>query len=567
MRRRILTAVLCGATGLAGLAVPAAIQLVAPAQAAGPGTLGALAMARGKYFGDAVDNVVNQEAADPQYRPIINNEFTSITAGNGMKWDSTEPTLGQFNFSRGDEIVSIARANGEAIRGHTLVWHQQTPTQVQNLNATDLRAAMQNHITTVVTHYRGQLASWDVVNEAFNDDGTMRQSFWLQKLGTTYIADAFRAARAADPNVKLYYNDFNIEGLGAKSDAVFTMAQSLKQQGLIDGVGFQTHLAVQFGFPTQMQQNLQRFADLGLDVAITELDVRMQLPPDTNKVNTQNTFYRNVVNACLAVTRCVGITEWGFTDKYSWIPGVFPGEGSAHLADENFNLKSAYTTVRDALGGAPTDTTPPTQPGTPTVSTVTSNSASLAWTASTDSGGSGLAGYNIFRRQGTTDTLLTQSTTNSASLTGLNPSTQYVVVVRARDGAGNLSTPSGTATFTTQAGGGTGTCRVTYSASNWGTGSTGFTANVIIANTGTAAINGWTLAFSFPSSQRLTPPGWSATWAQATGSANVTATNVDWNRTLAAGTGTTTIGFNGTFTGSNPVPTAFTLNGTACITA
>lgn len=413
-----------------------------------PGSLGALAAARGKYFGNAVDNVVNQEAADPRYRPVINNEFTSLTPANGMKWDSTEPTLGQFNFTRGDEIVSIARANGQAVRGHTLVWHQQTPTQVQNLNPTALRQAMNNHVTTVVTHYRGQLAAWDVVNEAFNDDGTPRQSFWSQKLGTTYLADAFRAARAADPNVKLYYNDFNIVGLGAKSNAVFTLAQSLKQQGLIDGVGFQTHLVVQFPFPNQLLQNLQRFADLGLDVAITELDVRMQLPPDPIKINTQNTYYRNVVNACLAVTRCVGITEWGFTDKYSWIPGVFPGEGSAHLADENFNFKQAYNAVRDALGGAPTDTTPPTQPGTPTASHVTSGGATLAWTASTDSGGSGLAGYNVYRRQGTTDALLASSTSNSATLTGLNPSTQYVVVVRARDGAGNLSTPSNTVTFT-----------------------------------------------------------------------------------------------------------------------
>lgn len=559
MRRKVIAALLGMLLGALGV-----VAVAGTSEAAAPGSLGALAAARGKYFGDAVDNVVNQEAADPQYRPIINNEFTSLTPGNGMKWDSTEPTLGQFNFSRGDEIVSIARANGQQVRGHTLVWHQQTPNQVQNLDPTALRQAMNNHISTVMTHYRGQLAAWDVVNEAFNDDGTMRQSFWLQKLGTTYIADAFRAARAADPNVKLYYNDFNIEGLGAKSNAVFTLAQSLRAQGLLDGVGFQTHLAVQFPFPNQLQQNLQRFADLGLDVAITELDVRMQLPPDTNKVATQNTYYRNVVNACLAVTRCVGITEWGFTDKYSWIPGVFPGEGSAHLADENLNLKQAYNTVRDALGGAPTDTTPPTQPGTPTVSNVTSSSAGLAWTASTDSGGSGLAGYNIYRRQGTTDTLLTTSSTNSASLNGLAPSTQYVVIVRARDGAGNLSTPSGTLTFTTQAGSGGGTCRVVYSATNWGGGG-GFTANLTITNTGPAAINGWTLSFAFPAGQRLTPPGWSATWAQ--NAATVTATNLDWNRTLNPNGGNTTIGFNGTLTGTpNPAPATFTLNGTPCAT-
>jgi chitodextrinase len=217
------------------------------------------------------------------------------------------------------------------------------------------------------------------------------------------------------------------------------------------------------------------------------------------------------------------------------------------------------------LAGTPTDTTPPTAPGTPVVSNVTSNSASLAWTASTDTGGSGLAGYNIYRRQGTADTLLAQSTANSANLTGLTPATQYAVVVRARDGAGNLSIASGAASFTTLPGTGTGTCRVTYSAPNWG-GGNGFTASITIANTGTTAINGWTLAFSYPSGQRLTPPGWGATWTQAAGSANVTATNLDWNRTLNPNGGNTSIGFNGTFTGTNTAPTSFTLNGTACTT-
>jgi chitodextrinase len=196
---------------------------------------------------------------------------------------------------------------------------------------------------------------------------------------------------------------------------------------------------------------------------------------------------------------------------------------------------------------------------------VTSNSASLSWAASTDSGGSGLAGYNVYRRQGTTDTLLTQSTGNSASLTGLTPSTQYVVVVRARDGAGNLSTPSNTVTFTTMAGGGgTGTCRVTYSASDWGGGG-GFTAGVTIANTGTAAISGWTLAFSYTAGQRITQPGWSATWVQPAGSGNVTATPLSWNTSIAPNT-SINIGFNGTFTASNPAPASFTLSGTACAT-
>jgi endo-1,4-beta-xylanase len=553
--RKALAAATTVLLGLAGVVV-----MAAPA-AADP--LRVHAAARGVYIGDAVDT---NEITDTTYRPLIGTEFNALTPGNAMKWDATEPTQGQFNFARGDEIVNLAKANNQIVRGHTLVWHNQTPGWVQNLDATALRAALQNHITNVVSHYKGQLYAWDVVNEPLNEDGTMRNSFWFQKLGASYIADAFRAARAADPNVKLYINDFNTDGLGAKSDGMFNLVQSLLAQGVpIDGVGFQAHLAIQFGFPTQMQQNLQRFAALGLDVAITELDVRMQLPVDATKLATQATYYRNVANACLAVARCVGITTWGYTDKYSWVPSTFPGEGAALLVDENFQVKPAYTAVHDALAAGTTpDTTPPTAPGAPTASSVTATSAALSWSASTDTGGSGLSGYNIYREQGATDPLLAQSTTAATTLTGLTPSTAYEVYVRARDGSGNLSTPSATVTFTTQEGPAIGPCRVAYTASNWGGGG-GFTAGLTITNTGTATVNGWTLAFTFPAGQRVSQ-GWNATWAQAQGSANVTATSLSYNGTLAPNA-STQVGFNGTFTGTNTAPSAFTLNGANCAIA
>lgn len=552
MRKALAAAstILLGLTGVVVLATPAAAD-----------PLRVHAQARGIYFGDAVDN---NEISDSTYRPLIGREFNALTPGNAMKWDATEPNQGQFNYSRGDAIVDLAESNDQLVRGHTLVWHNQTPGWVQNLSGTALRSALQNHITNVVTHYKGRLYAWDVVNEVLNEDGTMRNSFWYQKLGTSYIADAFRAARAADPDVKLYINDYNTDGLGAKSDGMYSLVQSLLAQGVpIDGVGFQAHLAIQYGFPTQMQQNLQRFAALGLDVAITELDVRMQLPADSSKLATQATYYRNVVNACLAVSRCVGITTWGYTDKYSWIPSVFPGEGAALLVDDNFQVKPAYTAVHDALAdGTPTDTTPPTTPGTPTAANVTATGATLSWSASTDSGGSGLAGYNVYREQGSTDALLGQSTTNSTTLSGLSPDTAYEVYVRARDGAGNLSSPSATVTFTTEDGPATGPCRVAYSASNWGGGG-GFTAAVTITNTGTSTINGWTLSFTWPSGQQVRE-GWSATYSQS--GSTVTATNVSYNGTIPANN-STQIGFNGSYSGTNTPPSTFTLNGATCTTA
>ncbi len=302
----------------------------APAVAQG-GTLGQLAQASGRYFGSATDN---SELDDSAYTAVLGSEFGSITPGNSMKWDTTEPSQGQFNFSGGDAIVQFAQAHNQQVRGHNLVWHSQLPSWVSNLPAGQVQAAMENHITKEAAHYKGEVYSWDVVNEPFNDDGTYRTDAFYNAMGKDYIADALRTAHAADPGAKLYINDYNIDGTGAKADAMYQLASDLKKAGVpLDGIGFQGHLAIQYSFPSNMQQNLQRFADLGLDVAFTELDVRMEMPSDSTKLATQADYYRQVTSACLAVTRCVGITVWDFDDKYSWVPSTFSGQGAADLYD------------------------------------------------------------------------------------------------------------------------------------------------------------------------------------------------------------------------------------------
>jgi endo-1,4-beta-xylanase len=290
---------------------------------------------------------------------LTGGEFDQTTPGNTMKWQTIEPSQGQFSYTQGDAVVSLAQQHNMKVRGHTLVWHNQLAGWVNNLPGNQVQAAMENHITNEVTHYRGKVFAWDVVNEPFNDDGTFRTDVFFNAMGSGYIADALRTARAADPTVKLYINDYNIDGAGAKADAMYNLASSLKAQGVpLDGIGFQGHLAVQFGFPTNMQANLQRFADLGLDVAVTELDVRMQLPEDATKDATQDQYYTNVVKACLAVSRCVGITIWDYTDKYSWVPSVFSGEGAALPWDANLARKPhLYNAITAALGG--TATPPP----------------------------------------------------------------------------------------------------------------------------------------------------------------------------------------------------------------
>ncbi|QFZ17802.1 endo-1,4-beta-xylanase [Saccharothrix syringae] len=349
--RHVLAATAVAVAG--ALAVGTAVAAPSPAEAGS--TLGRLAAAKGRYFGSATDNPTLDNAP---YTAVLGSEFNQITVGNTQKWQYTEPSRGQFDFTQADRIVAFAQAHDQVVRGHTLVWHNQLPDWVNDVPAGELLGVVRNHISAVAGHYRGQVVHWDVVNEAFEEDGTRRQTVFQQKIGDGYIAEAFKAARAADPHAKLYYNDYNIDGIGAKSDAVYEMVKSFKRQGIpIDGVGLQAHLILG-QVPSTVEQNIRRFAELGVDVAITELDIRMRTPRDAAKDAQQAQDYRAVVNACLAVTRCVGITVWDFSDGYSWIPSVFPGEGAALIYDENFAKKPAYWAVYEALGGTVT-TDPP----------------------------------------------------------------------------------------------------------------------------------------------------------------------------------------------------------------
>ena len=356
---RIAVLAVTGALVAAGVA---AVAAGGPARA--DATLAQLAAARGKYVGSATDN---PELSDAPYVRILTGEFGQLTPGNAQKWDTVEPSQGQFNYGPADTVVNLARSNGLAVRGHTLVWHSQLPGWVSNVPAAQLLGVMRNHIANEVGHFRGRVMHWDVVNEAFEENGTRRQSVFQQRIGDGYIAEAFRAARAADPDVKLYYNDYNIEGVNAKSDAVYDLVRSLRQQNVpIDGVGMQAHLVLG-QVPSSLQQNIQRFADLGVDVALTELDIRMRLPRDAAKDRQQAADYGAVTRACVAVSRCVGITLWDYTDKYSWIPSFFPGEGAALPWDEALARKPVvYDAIVTALGGTPTPTptTPTPAPGT-----------------------------------------------------------------------------------------------------------------------------------------------------------------------------------------------------------
>ncbi len=352
------------ATVVAAATVAAVLVAVAlPAQAAT--ALRGLAEAKGRYFGTAL---TQGDLGISGEMNVATAQFDMVTPGNEMKWDTTEPSNGSYNFGPGDQIVSFAQAHNMRVRGHNLVWHSQLPGWVSSLPLNQVQGVMESHITTEATHYKGKVYAWDVVNEPFNEDGSLRQDVFYQAMGSGYLADALRTAHAADPNAKLYLNDYNIEGVNAKSNALYALAQSLLSQGVpLQGIGLESHFIVG-QVPSSMLSNMQRFANLGLDVAVTELDDRIQLPTTSASLQQQATDYGTVVTDCLQVARCVGVSQWGVDDGHSWIPGTFPGYGAATMYDANYQPKPAYNATVTALGGSSTGSPSSSPTASPTAS-------------------------------------------------------------------------------------------------------------------------------------------------------------------------------------------------------
>lgn len=308
---------------------------------------------------------LEQEYPDPftydrPYRRVLAREFNSVSPENQMKWDFIHPERDRYNFGPADAIVRFARQHHQAVRGHTLLWHSQNPAWLEQGQFTkdELRAILKDHIRTVVGRYRGQIHQWDVANEIFNESGQYRQeNIWIRELGPGIVADAFRWAHQADPKAQLFLNDYGVEWPGAKVDAYEAFARQLLADGVpLHGFSSQAHLSMRYGAPDQLRVVLQRFDDLGLYTAITELDVRMDLPeggvPTAEQLQTQARYYTTVLDACLAVDDCNSFTVWGFTDKYSWVPHFFASEGAATVMWDDFGRKPAYHALRDTLAEA-----------------------------------------------------------------------------------------------------------------------------------------------------------------------------------------------------------------------
>lgn len=288
-----------------------------------------------------------------------------VEAEDAMKWWTIRRNPEAFDFREGDEVVGFAQAHGMKIRGHCLVWDHNNPEWLTqgHFTAEQMSKLLQQHITTVMKRYAGQVFAWDVVNEALDENGHLRDSPWYNRPGiglnsAAYIEQALRWAHEADPQALLFYNDNGGEELNRKSDAIYAMVKDFKQRGVpIDGVGLQMHISQLVLDASSISANIARLTALRLQVHITELDVALPLGSDglprSKDLQRQAEAYRNVVRACVQNPGCTAIQTWGFTDKYSWIGSHSHGsQGAALLFDRSYKPKPAYDAMLDEISSA-----------------------------------------------------------------------------------------------------------------------------------------------------------------------------------------------------------------------
>lgn len=302
--------------------------------------------------------------SEASYIATLAREFNMVEPEDALKWRTVRHDAATFDFRQGDEVVRFAQAHDMKVRGHCLVWDHNNPDWLAqgHFTTAQLSKLLQEHITTVMKHYTGQVFAWDVVNEALDENGHLRDSPWYNHPGiglaekeTAYIEQAFRWAHEADPHALLFYNDAEGEGLNRKSDAIYAMVKDFRKRGVpIDGVGLQMHIP-QIDLDTAgIAANIARLTALGVQVHITELDVSLPLDssgqPAKDDLLRQAAVYRGIVRACLQSNGCTAIQTWGFTDKYSWISSHSHGaRGAALPFDRAYKPKPAYDAMLEEI--------------------------------------------------------------------------------------------------------------------------------------------------------------------------------------------------------------------------
>ncbi|QCR24318.1 endo-1,4-beta-xylanase [Pontibacter sp. SGAir0037] len=333
------------------------------------------------YIGAALNGrqIAGQDAKSTA---IIERQFSTISPENILKWGPIHPQPETYNFDLADRYVALGEKNKMFVVGHTLVWHQQTPDWVfqgdngNNASKEVLLKRMEDHIATVAGRYKGRINGWDVVNEALNDDGTLRKSKWLQITGEEYLERAFKAAQKADPKAELYYNDYNM-WKPAKRDGAIQLAQNLKKKGAkVDGIGMQGHWGLKNPSLEQIEASIVAISKAGFKVMITELDIDV-LPNPSNrqgadidatfdfeeKYNLYTTGLPDSVQQQLTERyaeifklfrkhsdKISRITFWGVTDNDSWL-NDWPMRGRTSyplLFDRQYQPKPAFNAVLQA---------------------------------------------------------------------------------------------------------------------------------------------------------------------------------------------------------------------------
>lgn len=294
-----------------------------------------LIKAKGKlYYGTATDQ---NRLTSGKNAAIIEANFGQVTPENSMKWESLQNRKGTFTWGTADYLVNWATERNKTIRGHTFVWHSQLAGWVSNINSkAELTKTIEDHITAIMTRYKGKIHAWDVLNEIFNEDGSLRNSVFSRVLGEDFVGIAFRKARELEPEVKLFINDYNLDNPTA-AKLTRGMVEKVKKwvaAGVpIDGIGTQGHITS--GNGQNLANAIKALAAVNVSqVAVTELDIQ------GNNAND----YVAVTKGCLAEPKCVGITVWGVRDQDSWRPS-----GNPLLFDSSYNAKAAYTAIVNAL--------------------------------------------------------------------------------------------------------------------------------------------------------------------------------------------------------------------------
>jgi len=310
------------------------------------------------------NNSIINSSTSAQQQAVVFPNFNQMTAGNIMKMSYLHPQENIFTFGQADDFVSFANANGINVHGHTLIWHAdyQVPSFMTNYTG-DFAAMLKNHVQTIVSHFQGKVVSWDVVNEALADDGQptvaniLRSTVFSQKMGQDFIDQAFINARAVDPQVDLFYNDYNIEAGGQKTANLLSLIDGMRSRGVpITGVGFQMHVTIDWPSITAIESSLKAVADRGLKVKISEMDVSMKSAYTSftsDAAIRQQQRYHDIIAAYLRAvpaSQRAGITVWGVWDADSWINQ--PGSPDWPLLfDANFQPKPALQGFKDALLG------------------------------------------------------------------------------------------------------------------------------------------------------------------------------------------------------------------------